>query len=93
MSGAEELAEGMAEALAIAKGEQAAASVTIKGHKYVPATALTTAEARIQELEAALEKMRQNWMQSLDSQRCHCESPVIICDGRGCHCTRCGKPE
>ena len=26
-------------------------------------------------------------------QNCECEQPLIKCDNRGCHCTRCGRPE
>lgn len=44
--------EGAREALSIARGEQPAASITINGHKYVPASELSTAR-RTALLEAA----------------------------------------
>jgi len=42
---ASRIIEGAREALAIAKGEQPAASMTINGHKYVPADQLESALA------------------------------------------------
>src|SRR5688500_7911064 len=51
--------EGAKEALAVARGEQAAASLHINGHEYVPATQLDSLlkerealQARVKELEA-----------------------------------------
>jgi len=48
---ASRIIEGAREALSIAKGEQAAASITINGHKYVPADAIEALRRELAELK------------------------------------------
>lgn len=46
--------EGAKEALAVARGEQPAARITVQGHAYVPESELAALRERVQELEGSI---------------------------------------
>lgn len=55
------------------------------------------AEARVAALEAENDRLKaaaaQRLHEKIVAHTCQCDSPVIRCDGLGCRCTYCGKPE
>ena len=51
------LIAGATEALAVARGEEPAASITVNGHRYVPAAEITRLQKELETAREALERI------------------------------------